>query len=130
LRNLNPYFQALLRHQTAIIAYDPRTREALHTAMISSLRCDKLPARESSLSSSTSMQSSKHLGFKAQAEGKLLIVTSKAMVESWADCCRSDLKIKLLLYTSSLADRRRLGLHSIGRHDVVITTFDVSLERL
>lgn len=66
-------------------------------------------------------------GFKNQVDGKMLIVTSKALIDSWADSCQADLNIKALLYTNTLSDRRKLGIHTIGCHDVVITTFDVRL---
>lgn len=58
--------------------------------------------------------------------GNLLIVTSKTQVEFWASRVRSDLNLRLLVYTDSLQKRKQIGSHGIQRHDVIITTFDVS----
>lgn len=66
---------------------------------------------------------------KTQAKlsaGSVLIVCAKAQVESWATIVRSRIDLKLLVYTDSLAKRRKqFAASSFGRYDIVITTFDV-----
>ena len=57
----------------------------------------------------------------------LLIVTTKAHVEEWATYIRATPWPRLLLYTDTLAKRRKMGAHNISQFDVVITTFDVSV---
>ena len=57
--------------------------------------------------------------------GALLIVTQKAHVEEWAGLIRDLPWPRLMVYTETLAKRRKLGAHNLAQHDVVITTFDV-----
>lgn len=57
--------------------------------------------------------------------GNVLIVSSKAGAEEWAQCLRDDARVSFHSYTASLATRRRLGTHHLGGVDFVVTTFDV-----
>ena len=55
----------------------------------------------------------------------LLIVVNKNKIEEWAEIVRGTPEPSLLLYTSALASRRKIGAHGLAQYDVVITTFDV-----
>ena len=61
-----------------------------------------------------------------RSEG-LLIVTVKSQIEEWARHIRSLPEPRLLVYTDTLAKRRKCGAHNVAQYDVVITTFEVRM---
>lgn len=63
--------------------------------------------------------------FKYHVPGNVVVVTSKAQLEDWADAVRALPDVSLLIYSESLAKRRRMGVRRVSAFDVTLVTFDV-----
>lgn len=63
--------------------------------------------------------------FKYHTPGNILIVTSKANIEQWAELFRPIPHISILLYNESLAKRRKMGVLKVSSFNVTIVTFEI-----
>lgn len=66
--------------------------------------------------------------FKHHTQGHTLILTTKSNIYEWAEVFRPHHTISLLVYSESLAKRRRMGVHKLSSYDVVIATYDGEYE--
>ena len=111
--------------QPVMIAYSDKSCVSTYSTILdSTMFCSTSSSSSSNHTINSKFQRKSNMGNILY--GGVLLITSKANVEKWADLCRMRTSTKLHCYTDSLKQRRQLGSNRLTQFDIVITTFEIA----